>query len=77
MTLQLMGRSLDVVAAGHLSLAPSGSRVVVDSIQVGSLPWPIAALAANTILGAANIQGPGEIREVTTTAKEATLKGQR
>ena len=77
MTTEVLGRALDVVLTGHLQLEQGNSRLTVDSMQIGSVPGQAAALAANTILDAANIQVPSEIREVTTTSTAATLKGQK
>ena len=77
MSMELLGRALDVVATGHLQLDTGNARIVVDSVEIGMVPGPVAALAANTILSAANIQVPSGIREVTTTSTAATLKGQR
>lgn len=77
MSMELLGRPIDVVATGHLQLPSANSRVAVDSMQIGSVPEQVASWAANTILAVANIPVPQEIREVTTTSTAATLKGQK
>ncbi len=68
------GVDLAVLAEGHLDVG--SSQIVVDSLQIGSVPGFIGASAANSLIGAASVKAPREIRGVTTTTTTATLNAQ-
>jgi hypothetical protein len=76
-TMSALGIDVNVVATGHLELATKPSRIVIDSLQIGSIPPVVGTLVANRVLDAANITVSSDIREITTTSTSATLKGQR